>query len=59
MAKPLREFTRFIWWMQTQSQGGRQPQTKPTDLDCESAERQLPSTSTIAIYYADRVWRKA
>ena len=25
------------------------PQTKPTDLDCESAERQLPSTSTIAI----------
>ena len=25
------------------------PQTKPTDLDCEFAERQLPSTSTIAI----------
>jgi len=29
------------------------PQTKPTDLDCESAKKkwQLPSTSTIAIYY--------
>ena len=29
------------------------PQTKPTDLDCESArkKRQLPSASTIAIYY--------
>ena len=25
MAKPLREFTRFIWWMQTPRQGGRQP----------------------------------
>ena len=29
------------------------PQTKPADLDCESAGKkwQLPSTSTIAIYY--------
>jgi len=29
------------------------PQTKPTDLDCESARKkwQLPSASTIAIYY--------
>jgi len=29
------------------------PQTKPTDLDCESAGKkwQLPSASTIAIYY--------
>jgi len=29
------------------------PQTKPTDLDCESARKkwQLPSVSTIAIYY--------
>jgi len=32
MAQPLREFTRFIWWMQTQRRGGRQPsdQAKPT-----------------------------
>jgi len=30
--------------------GGRQPQTKPVDLGCESAENwQLSSTSTIAI----------
>ena len=29
--------------------GGRQPQTKPVDLGCESAENwQLPSTSTVA-----------
>jgi len=29
------------------------PQTKPTDLDCESARKkwQIPSASTIAIYY--------
>ena len=29
------------------------PQTKPTDSDCESARKkwQLPSTSTITIYY--------
>jgi len=31
------------------------PQTKPTDLDCESARKkwQLPSTSTIAIVLAN------
>jgi len=27
------------------------PQTKPPDLGCESACRQLSSTTTIAIYY--------
>jgi len=27
------------------------PQTKPTDLGCESADRLLPSADTIAIYY--------
>jgi len=25
VAKPLRQFTRFIWWMQTQRRGGHQP----------------------------------
>ena len=30
------------------------PQTKPTDLGCESACRLLLSTSTIAIYYSAR-----
>ena len=48
--KTLREFTRFIWWMQTQRQVTANPQTKPVDLGCESAENwQLSSTSTIAI----------
>jgi len=46
----LREFTWFIWWMQTECRVAASPQTKPTDLGCESAENwQLPSTSTIAI----------
>ena len=35
----LREFTRFIWWMQTERRVAANPQTKPTDLGCESAER--------------------
>jgi len=44
--KPLREFTWFIWWMQTERQVAANPQTKPTDLGCESADNlQLPSTS--------------
>jgi len=53
VAKPLQEFTWFIWWMQTKLRGGRQPQTKPTNFDCESARKkwQLLSASTIAIYY--------
>jgi len=34
MAKPLREFTQFIWWMQTQHRGGRQ-----TTWDCESTAK--------------------
>jgi len=32
----LREFTRFIWWMQTERRVAANPQTKPTDLGCES-----------------------
>jgi len=48
----LREFTRFIWWMQTERRVAANPQTKPTDLGCESANKwMLPSTSTIAICY--------
>ena len=48
--KSLREFTRFIWWMQTERRVAANPQTKPINLGCESAENwQLPSTSTIAI----------
>jgi len=45
-----REFTRFIWWMQTERRMAANPQTKPVDLGCESAENWLlPSTFTIAI----------
>ena len=32
-------------------QAAADPQTKPPDLGCESACRQLSSTPTIAIYY--------
>jgi len=35
MVRPLREFTRFIWWMQTEWWMAAYPQTKPTDLACE------------------------
>jgi len=36
--------------MQTEHRVAANPQTKPFDLGCESAENwQLPSTSTIAI----------
>ena len=48
----LREFTQFFWWLQTECRVAANPQTKPTDLGCESADNWLlPSTSTIAIYY--------
>jgi len=50
--RSLQEFTWFIWWMQTERRVAANPQTKPTDLDCESAEKWLlPPTSTIAIGY--------
>ena len=48
----LREFTWLIWWMQTERRVAANPQTKPTDLGCEFADKWLlPSTSTIAICY--------
>ena len=48
----LCEFTRFIWWMQTERWMAANPQTKPSNLGCESADKWLlPSTSTIAICY--------
>jgi len=43
--KPLREFTWFICWVQTQHQVAANPQTKPTDLGRESTSMLLPSTS--------------
>jgi len=37
--------------MQTERRVADNPQTKPTDLGCESADRLLSSADTIAIYY--------
>ena len=34
----LREFTRFIWWMQTERRVAANRQTKPVDLGYESAK---------------------
>ena len=48
--KWLREFTQFIWWMQTERRVAANYQSKPVELGCGSAENWLlPSTSTIAI----------
>jgi len=49
--KSLREFTRFIWWMQTERRVAANPQIKPVDLGWvhRNENLQLPSTSTIAI----------
>ena len=49
-SEPLREFTRFTWWMQTQRQMAANPQTRPNNLGCESASGLLPSTPTITIF---------
>ena len=51
MAKPLREFTRFTWWMQTKRRGGRQPSDQANRLGLSVCQNkwQLPSTFTIAI----------
>ena len=37
--------------LQNSAQAAVDPQTKPPDLGCESACRQLSSTITIVIYY--------
>jgi len=37
--------------MQTERQMATNPQTKPSDLGCESTARLLPSKFTIAIYW--------
>ena len=40
-----------------QRQAAADPQNKPPDLGCESACRQLSSTTTIAIYYYYSAWK--
>jgi len=38
---PLQKFARFIWWIQTERLMAGKPQTKPTDLSGESADKWL------------------
>jgi len=56
-SEPLREFTWFTWWMQTQCQMAANPQTKPNNLGCESACRLLPFASAITRFIV-RGWQK-
>ena len=44
MAKPLREFTRFIWWMQTQRRGGRQPSDQANRLLLRVCHKEMAAT---------------
>ena len=43
--------------LQNSAQAAIDPQTKLPDLGCESACRQLASTTTITIYYYYSVWK--
>ena len=55
MAKPLREFTRFIWWMQTQRRGGRQPSDQANRLGPpERNRRYRPHPPSPFYYYSAR-----
>jgi len=57
--KSLREFTRFIWWMQTERWVAANPQTNPIDLGCEFAENWLllsTSTGTVVIITQPISW---
>jgi len=44
MAQPLREFTRFIWWMQTQRRGGRQPTDQANRLGLRVRQKEMAAT---------------
>jgi len=44
MAKPLREFTRFIWWMQTQRRGGSQPSDQANRLGLWVRQKEMAAT---------------
>jgi len=43
--------------MQTERRVAANPQTKPTDLGCESADRLLSFAHTVAIYYYYSLYR--
>ena len=44
MAKPLQEFARFIWWMQTQRWGGRQPSDQANRLEPRVYQKEMAAT---------------
>ena len=44
MAKPLREFTRFIWWMQTQRRGGCQLSDQANWLRLRVRQKEMAAT---------------
>ena len=44
MAKPLREFSRFIWWMQTQRRGGRQRSDQANRLGLRVHQKEMAAT---------------
>ena len=44
MAQPLQEFTQFIWWMQTQRQGGRQPSDQANRLGVRVRQKEMAAT---------------
>jgi len=50
VTQSLREFTRFIW-PADQRQTAADPQTRPTDLGCESACRLLYGLHTSSLFY--------
>ena len=47
MAQPLREFTQFIWWMQTKRRGGRQPSDQANRLGLWVHQKEMAATVRI------------
>ena len=47
MAKPLREFTWFTWWMQTQRRGGCQPSDQANRLGLWVRQKEMAATIRI------------
>jgi len=49
MARPLREFTRFIWWMETQRRSGRQPSDQANRLGLRVRQKEM--TAIVHIHH--------
>ena len=54
MAKPLQEFIWFIWWMQTQRRGGRQPSDQANRLRRRVRQKEMAATFAILILLSPR-----